>query len=95
MKTKQINFHRKKNIQYFEISAKTNYNFEKPFLYLARHLTQCVLQPLACIADHGHFFVSANTLGSLSVVIVGRCLALVADACFYSIDPSLGVGTMW
>ena len=39
VKTKQINFHRKKNIQYFEISAKTNYNFEKPFLYLARHLT--------------------------------------------------------
>jgi GTP-binding nuclear protein Ran len=39
VKTKQINFHRKKNIQYYEISAKTNYNFEKPFLYLARKLT--------------------------------------------------------
>jgi small GTP-binding protein len=42
VKTKQINFHRKKNIQYYEISAKTNYNFEKPFLYLARKLTKCV-----------------------------------------------------
>ena len=40
VKTKQINFHRKKNIQYYEISAKTNYNFEKPFLYLARKLTK-------------------------------------------------------
>ena len=31
-----ITFHRKKNLQYYDISAKTNYNFEKPFLYLAR-----------------------------------------------------------
>jgi len=39
VKTKQINFHRKKNMQYYEISAKTNYNFEKPFLHLARKLS--------------------------------------------------------
>jgi len=39
VKTKQINFHRKKNMQYYEISAKTNYNFEKPFLHLARMLS--------------------------------------------------------
>ena len=26
------------NLQYFEISAKSNYNFEKPFLWLARKL---------------------------------------------------------
>lgn len=32
VKPKQITFHRKKNIQYFDISAKSNYNFEKPFL---------------------------------------------------------------
>merc|ERR1712054_696914 len=30
VKAKQITFHRKKNIQYFDISAKSNYNFEKP-----------------------------------------------------------------
>ena len=36
VKAKQINFHRKKNLQYFEISAKVNYNFEKPFVWLAR-----------------------------------------------------------
>ena len=26
-------------IQYYDISAKSNYNFEKPFLWLARRLT--------------------------------------------------------
>ena len=38
VKTGNVIFHRKKNIQYFEISAKSNYNFEKPFLWLARKL---------------------------------------------------------
>lgn len=33
---------RKKNLQYHEISAKSNYNYEKPFLYLARKLVGCV-----------------------------------------------------
>jgi GTP-binding nuclear protein Ran len=32
VKARQINFHRKKNLQYFDISAKSNYNFERPFL---------------------------------------------------------------
>jgi len=35
---KQITFHRKKNLQYYDLSAKSNYNFEKPFLWLARKL---------------------------------------------------------
>eukprot|EP00878_Enallax_costatus_P028659 GHUV01030974.1.p1 GENE.GHUV01030974.1~~GHUV01030974.1.p1 ORF type:complete len:153 (-),score=46.41 GHUV01030974.1:776-1234(-) len=39
VKPKQVTFHRKKNLQYYEISAKSNYNYEKPFLYLARKLT--------------------------------------------------------
>ncbi|KNC49607.1 GTP-binding nuclear protein Ran-4 [Thecamonas trahens ATCC 50062] len=34
-----VTFHRKRNVQYYEISSKSNYNFEKPFLYLARRLT--------------------------------------------------------
>src|SRR3954447_10948610 len=38
VKAKQITFHRKKNLQYYDISAKFNYNFEKPFLWLARKL---------------------------------------------------------
>jgi len=39
VKPKNITFHRKKNLQYYDISARSNYNFEKPFLYLARKLT--------------------------------------------------------
>jgi len=36
VKPKQITFHRKKNMPYYDVSAKSHYNFEKPFLYLAR-----------------------------------------------------------
>lgn len=39
VKAKSITFHRKKNLQYYDISAKSNYNFEKPFLWLAKKLT--------------------------------------------------------
>ena len=38
VKAKMITFHRKKNLQYYDISAKSNYNFEKPFLWLARKI---------------------------------------------------------
>ncbi|KAL8942440.1 MAG: hypothetical protein Q9211_001383 [Gyalolechia sp. 1 TL-2023] len=38
VKAKTITFHRKKSLQYYDISAKSNYNFEKPFLWLARKL---------------------------------------------------------
>jgi len=39
VKAKQITFHRKKNLQYYDISAKSNYQFEKPFVWLLRKLT--------------------------------------------------------
>merc|ERR1712159_281969 len=39
VKVKQINFHRKKNLGYYDISAKSNFNYEKPFLWLARKIT--------------------------------------------------------
>ncbi|CAF0999620.1 unnamed protein product [Adineta ricciae] len=38
VKAKAITFHRKNNMQYYDISARSNYNFEKPFLWLARKL---------------------------------------------------------
>ncbi|KAF9539136.1 GTP-binding nuclear protein gsp1/Ran [Mortierella hygrophila] len=38
VKPKSIDFHRKKDLQYYEISAKSNYNYEKPFLWLAKKL---------------------------------------------------------
>ncbi|KAG0376249.1 GTP-binding nuclear protein gsp1/Ran [Mortierella sp. AD032] len=39
LKPKVIDFHRKMSLQYHEISAKGNYNLEKPFLSLTRELT--------------------------------------------------------
>jgi len=39
IKAKQVTFHRKKNMQYVEISCKSNYNIEKPWLFLLRQLT--------------------------------------------------------
>jgi GTP-binding nuclear protein Ran len=39
VKAKAITFHRKNNMQYYDISARSNYNFEKPFLWLARKLS--------------------------------------------------------
>lgn len=38
VKAKMITFHRKKNMPYFDISAKSNYNFDKPFLWLTRRM---------------------------------------------------------
>ncbi|KAL3745077.1 hypothetical protein ACJRO7_014223 [Eucalyptus globulus] len=39
VQARQVTFWRKKNLQYYEISAKSKYNLEKPLLYLARKLT--------------------------------------------------------
>ena len=48
VKPKDIHFHRRKNLQYYDISAKSNYNFEKPFLYIARKLTG---NPQCCFVE--------------------------------------------
>lgn len=66
MKAKQVTFHRKKNLQYYEISAKSNYNFEKPFLYLARKLAGLVaadsycrpLFPFYCVQNVCNLYVT-------------------------------------
>mmetsp|Transcript_52302 Transcript_52302/g.59780 ORF Transcript_52302/g.59780 Transcript_52302/m.59780 type:complete len:224 (+) Transcript_52302:286-957(+) len=39
VKAKQITFHRKRNLQFYEVSAKSNYQFEKPFVWILRRLT--------------------------------------------------------
>ena len=39
VKAKQITYHRRHNLQYFDVSAKSNYQFEKPFLWLCRKLS--------------------------------------------------------
>lgn len=59
VKTKQITFHRKKNIQYYDISAKSNYNFEKPFLWITRKL----------LSDNDLVFVEAPALAPPEVPI--------------------------
>lgn len=38
IKRKQITYHQKKTIPYFEMSVKADYNLEKPLLWLAREL---------------------------------------------------------
>jgi GTP-binding nuclear protein Ran len=38
VKPKNIIFHRKKGMQYYDLSAKSNYNYEKPILYLIKQL---------------------------------------------------------
>ncbi len=38
VKTRTINFHRTRGMRYFDVSAKSNYNFTAPFLHLARTL---------------------------------------------------------
>jgi len=39
VRAKHITFHRKKGLPYYDISAKSNYQVHKPFLWLARKLT--------------------------------------------------------
>jgi GTP-binding nuclear protein Ran len=43
MEVRQIALQTKRKVQYYEISAESNYNFEKPFLYLARELVGYIL----------------------------------------------------
>ena len=37
---KRVTFHKKNNMRYFEVSAKSNYHYEYPFLVLARQLAK-------------------------------------------------------
>jgi len=39
LKAQNITFHKKRGIAYYDVSAKNSFNFERPFLYLARQLT--------------------------------------------------------
>lgn len=40
VRPKDITFFRKKGIPYFEMSVKSNYNYERPFIYLLRKLAK-------------------------------------------------------
>ena len=38
VRARQITFHRTRNLQYYDISAKSNYQYEKPFLWILKTL---------------------------------------------------------
>ncbi|XP_041365066.1 GTP-binding nuclear protein Ran-like [Gigantopelta aegis] len=62
VKPKHVVFHRKKNLMYLDLSAKSNYNIEKPFLTLAQKLVgdprlnfvqaPTVMPPTVTLEDH-------------------------------------------
>lgn len=64
VKAKAITFHRKKNLQYYDISAKSNYNFEKPFLYVSPNLTSSV------IANMYYSWLARKLVGNQSLEFV-------------------------
>jgi hypothetical protein len=81
VKTGAVTFHRKKNLQYFEISAKSNYNFEKPFLWLARKLVGLVTPNLSSLCIHPPArnptleFVAAPALAPAEVAVDQNLMA--------------------
>ena len=63
VRARNITFHRKKNLQYYDISAKSNYQWERPFLWILKrlcnnpnlHLTETVaLKPAEFNMDPSH-----------------------------------------
>lgn len=69
VKARQITFHRKRNLQYFDISAKSNYQYEKPFLWILRTLLgdanlylveALALRPTEITMDASHIQALAN-----------------------------------
>lgn len=85
----QVTFHRKKNLQYHEISAKSNYNYEKPFLYLARKLVGCAVSlavaGLTLISVHVQL---AEGLPMLLQFQMSAAALLDHEACSCRIDPA-------
>lgn len=69
VKAKQITYHRRHNLQYFDVSAKSNYQFEKPFLWLARRLS----------GDPALTFVEAPVLAPQEVMIDPEQMASIQE----------------
>jgi len=68
VKTGAVTFHRKKNLQYFEISAKSNYNFEKPFLLACEEARRVSCLGNMAMSDfHASFFCLCSN-GTLEFV---------------------------
>ncbi|KXX74965.1 GTP-binding nuclear protein GSP1/Ran [Madurella mycetomatis] len=61
----KVDVKERKNLQYYDISAKSNYNFEKPFLWLARKL----------VGNSALEFVAAPALAPAEVTVDKNLLA--------------------
>merc|ERR1712032_935904 len=72
VKAKQITFHRKKNLQYYDISAKSNYQFEKPFVWLLRRLVNDVNLTLveAPLLAPAEVAIDADQIGAMENELV-------------------------
>lgn len=68
VKAKQITFHRKKNLQYYDISAKSNYQFEKPFIWLLRKLVNDANLILveAPVLEPGEFTIDTEQINNMN-----------------------------
>ena len=82
LKAGEITFHRK-NLPNFEISAKSNYNFEKPFLWLARKFVGYVLRcsseqrtdSCGLLSNNSLEFVAAPALAPAEVAVDSALMA--------------------
>ena len=70
VKAKMITFHRRKGLQYYDISAKSNYNFEKPFLWLAKKIAN----------DPALQFVEAPLLQNQELVMTDQMIRETEEA---------------
>ena len=72
VKAKQITFHRKKNLQYYDISAKSNYQFEKPFVWLLRRMVndQNLTLVEAPLLAPGEIEIDANQLAQMQAEVI-------------------------
>merc|ERR1719330_1297752 len=63
VKAKNIQFHRKRYLPYYDLSVRSNYNVEKPFLWLARRLAnQCNLRFVGQFAKAPEIQIDANLI---------------------------------
>jgi ribosome biogenesis GTPase A len=74
VRVKSITFHLKKNIPYYDFSAKSNYNSEKPFLWLMRKLA----------GDPQLAFVEAPSLSPPGIIVPSQQLQQMQQDLFFA-----------
>ncbi len=82
-RVKQIASKTERKVQYYEISAESNYNFEKPFLYLVRELVGYILSQFQ------------HHLSTLIHNLTCLLIALVMIASMIFVDHCKGESTIW